>query len=256
MSEVTTEAQPADVSSPAPDRSKAVVIVPALNEADVISEVIADIRAAVPGAGIVVIDDGSTDATAAAASAAGARVVRMPFNVGIGSAVQTGFRLAAEEGFDVAIQVDGDGQHPADQVPRLLDAIDGGANYVIGSRFAERGAYRASYPRRGGILIFARLVSLLAGQRVTDTTSGLRAADRSAIRLFAEHYPHDYPEVEAVILAKRNGLRIVEVPVEMRQRATGRSSITPVRSLYYMVKVTLAVLVQFIGRNPTSEEQE
>ncbi len=250
-----TTTSPDSPSAPAAS-ARVLVIVPALNEADVIASVIADIDASLPDAQIVVIDDGSTDATAAAASAAGARVVRMPFNVGIGSAVQTGFRVADEEGFDIAVQVDGDGQHPADQVPRLIDAIAGGANYAIGSRFAAPGGYRASIARRGGIVIFARLVSLLAGQRVTDTTSGLRAADREAIRLFAGHYPHDYPEVEAVILAKRNGLRIVEVPVVMRRRATGRSSITPLRSLYYMVKVTLAVLVQFIGRNPTSEEPE
>jgi glycosyltransferase involved in cell wall biosynthesis len=233
------------------------VIVPALNEAAVISNVISDIRCALPSAEILVIDDGSKDNTAAVASAAGARVVKMPFNVGIGSAVQTGFRVAAEEDFDVAIQVDGDGQHPADQVPRLVTAIsESGANYVIGSRFAEPGEYRPSLARRGGILLFSRLVSILARQQVSDTTSGLRAADRRAIRLFAEHYPHDYPEVEAVILARRNALRIVEVPVVMRQRSSGRSSITPIRSLYYMVKVTLAVLVQFIGRNPTSEEAE
>lgn len=236
---------------------RVLVIVPALNEAAAIADVVGDIRRAVPSAEILVVDDGSTDQTAAVAAAAGARVARMPFNVGIGTAVQTGFRVAADEGFDVAIQVDGDGQHPADQVPLLLLAIiESGANYVIGSRFAERGAYRPSFARRGGIVVFSRLVSLLARQRVTDTTSGFRAADRQTIRLFAEHYPHDYPEVEAVILAKRNALRIVEIPVTMRQRSTGRSSITPIRSLYYMAKVTLAVLVQFIGRNPTAEEIE
>ena len=233
------------------------VIVPALDEAAVIASVVADIRRAVPHADILVVDDGSVDNTALVASAAGARVARMPFNAGIGTAVQTGFRLAADEGSDVAIQVDGDGQHPADQVPLLLAAItESGANYVIGSRFAESREYRPSLARRGGIVMFSRLVSVLARQRMTDTTSGFRAADRRTIRLFAKHYPHDYPEVEAVILAKRNGLRIVEVPVTMRQRSTGRSSITPVRSLYYMARVTLAVLVQFIGRNPTSEEPE
>ena len=233
------------------------VIVPALNEAGAIAGVVADIRRAVPSAQILVVDDGSTDATSAVAAAAGARVARMPFNVGIGSAVQTGFRVAADEDFDVAIQVDGDGQHPADQVPLLLSTIiETGANYVIGSRFAGPREYRPSMARRGGIALFSRLVSFLARQRVTDTTSGFRAADRRTIRLFATHYPHDYPEVEAVILAKRNALRIVEIPVAMRQRETGRSSITPIRSLYYMAKVTLAVLVQFIGRNPTAEETE
>lgn len=257
MSEVTASAGPDAEPQSSHERPRLLVIVPALNEAAVIATVISDIRAALPGAEILVIDDGSKDETAAVAGAAGARVLKMPFNVGIGSAVQTGFRVAAEEDFDVAIQVDGDGQHPADQVPLLLTPLaERRANYVIGSRFAAPGQYRPSLARRSGILLFSRLVSILARQQVTDTTSGLRAADRQAIRLFAEHYPHDYPEVEAVILAKRNALRIVEVPVAMRQRSSGRSSITPVRSLYYMVKVTLAVLVQFIGRNPTTEDPE
>ena len=239
-----------------PVNLRVLVIVPALNEGAVIGSVVTEIRRAVPYAEVLVVDDGSADDTAVLAAGAGARVAKMPFNVGIGTAVQTGFRVAADEGFDVAIQVDGDGQHPADQVPLLLAAItESGANYVIGSRFAESGGYRPSLARRGGIVMFSRLVSVLARQRVTDTTSGFRAADRRTIRLFAKHYPHDYPEVEAVILAKRNGLRIVEIPVTMRQRSTGSSSITPLRSLYYMAKVTLAVLVQFIGRNPTSEEE-
>lgn len=257
MSEVVIQSQSTGERSVVAAELRVLVIVPALNEAEAIADVVADIRRAVPNAEILVVDDGSTDRTAGVAASAGARVARMPFNAGIGTAVQTGFRLAADEGFDVAIQVDGDGQHPAEQVPLLLAAItDSGANYVIGSRFAESGEYRPSFARRRGIAVFSRLVSILARQRVTDTTSGFRAADRRTIRLFADHYPHDYPEVEAVILAKRNALRIVEIPVQMRQRATGRSSITPLRSLYYMAKVTLAVLVQFIGRNPTSEESE
>ncbi len=254
---MSAEAMPAGGPAAATRHNDAriLAIVPALNEAASIAEVIDEIRGVLPNAEVLVVDDGSSDGTAAAAAKAGARVARMPFNAGIGTAVQTGFRVAADEGFDIAVQIDGDGQHPADQVPALLDAIAGGANYAIGSRFTAVGEYRPSLARRGGIMLFSRLVSVLVGQRVTDTTSGLRAADRSAIRLFADHYPHDYPEVEAVILAKRNALRIAEVPVTMRQRASGHSSITPLRSLYYMVKVTLAVLVQFIGRNPTEESK-
>lgn len=251
------ESNPRGAAEGAANGLRLLAIVPALNEAQVIASVIEEIHRALPGADVLVVDDGSTDATAEVAATAGARVARMPFNVGIGSAVQTGFRVAVEEGFDVAIQIDGDGQHPADQVPRLLAALtESGASYAIGTRFGAGGEYRPSFARRWGISIFSRLVSILARQRLTDTTSGLRAVDRRAIALFAEHYPHDYPEVEAIILARRNGLRIIEVPVTMRQRETGRSSISPIRSLYYMVKVTLAVLVQFIGRNPTSEEPE
>jgi glycosyltransferase involved in cell wall biosynthesis len=234
---------------------RVLAIVPALNEAAIIADVVADLRLVLPQAEVLVIDDGSSDHTAVIAANAGARVARMPFNAGIGTAVQAGYRVAASEGFDVAVQVDGDGQHPANQVTGLLNAVAAGANYAIGSRFTSESLYKPSLARRGGIQVFARLVSLLIGQRLTDTTSGLRAADRRAIALFAEHYPHDYPEVEAVVLARRNGLRVVEVPVVMRQRSSGRSSITPVRSLYYMAKVTLAVLVQFIGRNPTHEKE-
>ena len=248
-----TSAQP---TPPDIDALRVLVVVPAFNEENAIASVIREIRDALPNAAAVVIDDGSRDRTAAVARGAGVRVVRMPFNAGIGTAVQTGFKIAAEEDYDVAVQVDGDGQHPAGEVRVLLEALaTNNANYVIGSRFTAPGTYRPSLARRSGITLFARLVSLVTRQKVTDTTSGLRAADRTTIRLFAAHYPHDYPEVEALILAKRAGLRILEVPVEMRDRETGRSSITPIRSLYYMIKVTLAVLVQCMGRNPLDEEQ-
>ena len=246
-------------AAPAPTSTfRLLAIIPALNEAESIAAVIAEIREHLPNAIALVIDDGSTDETATRALAAGARVARMPFNIGIGGAMQTGFRIAADEGFDVAVQIDGDGQHPAAEVTALLQTLASTeANYVIGSRFTgpDR-TYRPPIGRRGGIAVYAWLVSRLVRQPITDATSGLRAADRRTIHLFAEHYPHDYPEVEAIVLAKRNGLRITEVPVVMRPRSSGRSSITPIRSLYYMVKVTLAVLVQFLGRNPTAEDSK
>ena len=221
------------------------VVVPAYNEQATVAEIVRRIHGAMPGATTLVIDDGSSDRTAAEARAAGARVGCLPFNAGI----------AYEEGFDAAVQVDGDGQHPPEQVPALLEVVaDGGANYVIGSRFAERTGYRASLARRGGIAVFAGLVSRLVRQPLTDTTSGLRVVDRRALRVFAAHYPYDYPEVEAIVMARRAGLTVCEVPVHMNAREAGRSSITPLRSAYYMVKVSLAVLVQFMGRTPSPDE--
>lgn len=232
---------------------RVLAIVPAFNEEGSIARVVEEIRAAGAEIDVLVVDDGSSDGTAQRARTAGARVARLPFNVGIGGAVQTGYRLAWSEGYDVACQVDGDGQHPADQLPRLLAGVAAGANYVVGSRFVEQTDYRASRSRRSGMLVLSWVVSRIVGQGVTDTTSGFRAADREAIGLFAKHYPHDYPEVEALVMAAREGLTVAEVSVDMRDRVAGRSSITPARSIYYMLKVLLAVAVQCLGRKPNSE---
>ena len=236
-------------------RDRVVAIVPALNEAAVIGRVVEEIRAADPRIEVVVIDDASTDDTAAIARAHGATVLQLPFNVGIGGAVQTGFRYALDEGHDLAVRLDGDGQHDAAEIPRLLEPVERGeADLVIGSRFVEgNGSYRPPFARRLGIRVFARLVSLLGGQRVTDTTSGFVALDRIGIELFARDYPHDYPEVEATLVALRSGLRLAQVQVEMRERESGVSSITFVRSLYYIVKVLLALLVSSLRRYPRLE---
>jgi glycosyltransferase involved in cell wall biosynthesis len=234
---------------------RSAAIVPAFNEAHSIHAVVAEIRAADPELEIVVVDDGSTDATAALAEEAGATVLRLPYNLGIGAAVQTGLQYAFEYEFDLAVQVDGDGQHDAAELARLLEPIRAGrADIAVGTRFAGGRTYRASLARRIGIVLFAGLVSLIVRQRVTDTTSGFRAMNRRGIRLFATDYPHDYPEVEATVLVCRHGLRLVEVPVEMRQRESGRSSITPFRSLYYMGKVTLALLVGLLRPRPALAE--
>ena len=235
---------------------RTVAVVPAYNEAGAIGRVIDEIRAFDPSFDVVVVDDASSDDTTAVAQAHGATVLRLPFNVGIGGAVQTGFRYALGEGYDRAVRLDGDGQHDASELGRLLRPIESGeANLVIGSRFVDRGgSYRPPLARRLGIRVFARLVSLLGGQRVTDTTSGFLALDRVGIELFASEYPHDYPEVEATLVALRSGLRLSQVQVEMRERETGSSSITFVRSLYYMVKVMLALLVASLRRYPRLEE--
>jgi glycosyltransferase involved in cell wall biosynthesis len=232
-----------------------VAVVPAYNEAAVIGRVVDEIRASDPRIDVVVVDDASSDETATVAESHGATVLGLPFNVGIGGAVQTGFRYAVEHGYYLAVRLDGDGQHDACEIPRLLEPIERGeADLVIGSRFVEAGgSYRPPFGRRIGIRIFARLVSLLGGQRVTDTTSGFLALDRVGIELFAREYPHDYPEVEATLVALRSGLRLAQVQVEMRERETGASSITFVRSLYYIVKVLLALLVSSLRRYPRLE---
>jgi glycosyltransferase involved in cell wall biosynthesis len=222
-----------------------VAVVPAFEEEAAIGPVVAEIAAFDPSIDVVVVDDGSSDATGAAAAAAGATVVRLPFNLGIGAAVQTGFRWALERDYDLAVRLDGDGQHDPAELPKLLAPIERGeADVVTGSRFREgEDGYRPPLGRRVGIMWFARLVSFLARQRVTDTTSGFQALNRSGIVLFARDYPSDYPEVEATVLVLKHRLRLVEVPVRMREREHGSSSITFVRSVYYAIKVTLALFV-------------
>jgi len=230
-------------------------VVPAWNEAGAIGRVVDGVLAFDSTIDVVVVDDASTDDTAGVARARGATVLRLPFNVGIGGAVQTGFKYALAEGYDLALRLDGDGQHDPAELPKLIDPIERGeADLVIGSRFVDQtGTYRPPFARRMGIRVFARLVSLLGGQRVTDTTSGFIALDRVGIELFAREYPHDYPEVEATLVALRSGLRLAQVQVEMRERETGTSSITFVRSLYYIVKVMLALLVASLRRYPRLE---
>jgi glycosyltransferase involved in cell wall biosynthesis len=234
-----------------------VAIVPALNEAENIGRVIDELRAFDPGLEIVVVDDGSLDGTAHAAAAKGARVLRLPFNLGIGGAVQTGFRFAFENDFDIAVRVDGDGQHDPAQLDRVLaPVLNGEADIVVGSRFAAvaPNGYRSSRTRRVGIRLLAGVVSRIVGQRVTDTTSGFQALNREGIALFARDYPHVYPEVEATVMVFRHRLRLIEVPVEMRERGGGRSSITALRSIYYMVKVLLAIFVGLFRRNVVPQE--
>ena len=224
---------------------KRVAIVPAFNEQDAVGRVIEEIRAYDAGFEIVVVDDGSIDNTSEVARAHRAHVVRLPFNLGIGGAVQTGFRFAYENGFELAVRLDGDGQHDASQLDVVLaPVLEGRVDIAVGSRYLERGnGYQSSATRRLGIRILARTVSLLTGQRITDPTSGFQALDRKAITLFAADYPHDYPEVEALVLLIRHRLRLCEVPVSMRPRASGQSSIRTFSSVYYMVKVLLALFV-------------
>jgi glycosyltransferase involved in cell wall biosynthesis len=227
---------------------KTLIIVPAYNEEDSIAGVVENIRRHVGKADILVVNDGSRDRTGRKARESGAQVINLPYNMGIGSAVQSGFLFAREKGYHYAVQVDGDGQHPASAIVRLLRALENGVDMAIGSRFIQPTGYRPTMTRSLGIKIFSYLVSLIVGKKVYDTTSGFRATSRKAILLLTETYPHDYPEVEALITLHRHGMSFVEIPVEMNYRQEGKSSISAKAAVYYMLKVTLAVLVAVIKR--------
>ena len=234
-------------------------VVPAFNEAETIAGVIEEIRAVDPGMEIIVVDDASFDRTPVIAAEAGARVLRLACNLGIGGAVQTGYQAAREIGCDIVVQIDGDGQHDPKELP--LDSR-AGARRASGHRrsaLALRGAgkYRAPPVRRLGMRIFATFVSLLVGKSLSDTSSSFRAVNRRALSLFAVDYPHGYLEtIEATVMAVRYGLRIEEVPVRMRERTSGRSSLTTSISLFYTVKVVIAVFISMFRRKAVQLEEE
>ena len=220
------------------------IIVPAYNEQGNVSRTVQEIFSLNLPLSIVVVNDGSTDKTAQEASQTDAMVISLPFNLGIGGAVQTGFKFAAQKGFDVAVQMDGDGQHNVQYLEKLIEPIlKNEVDMMIGSRFlVSQAGYRSSLLRRIGINFFAHLISFITDCKVTDPTSGFRAYNKKMIKVFAEYYPQDFPEPEAIVVAKRYQARIKEVPVEMRKRFFGNSSIGYLKSLYYMVKVTFAIL--------------
>lgn len=230
--------------------SRVLVILPAYNEAEAIGAVLDALRTETPEYDILVVDDGSTDTTAAVAKLVeGVKLVRMPFNVGIGGAMQTGYKYAAREKYDVAVQCDADGQHPAHQVRRLVNHVENGtADLVIGSRYVSDTNYRPTFSRRVGKSLLSRVVNWLIGGGITDTTSGFRAANRQVVKLFARYYPDDYPEAEALVVLHRHGLKAAEVSVDMLPRQGGRTSIASFWGLYYIVKVTLAIFVNVVRR--------
>ncbi len=220
------------------------VIVPALDEERAIGGVLAELRTRAPEWDVCVVDDASSDATGAVAAAAGATVLRCAVNLGIGGAVQAGYLWARDHGYDLAAQIDGDGQHDPAELARAAELVESGrADLVVGSRFLRGGGFRSTALRRAGIRYLVHFLRLRCGARVTDPTSGFRVAGRRAIGLFAARYPSDYPEPESIALAVRSGLAVREVPVAMRERAAGKSSITAGRTLYYLLKVTLALLL-------------
>jgi glycosyltransferase involved in cell wall biosynthesis len=220
---------------------KILAIIPAFNEAENIHAVLEDLRCF--NGDVLVVNDGSTDDTAAVAKSCGAQVVSHPFNLGIGGTIQTGLKFARERGYDLAIQFDGDGQHRADQIFKITELVLGGeADLVIGSRTLP-GGYKMGITRFLGSRVFHWLIKSLSGHTIEDPTSGFRCYGKRTIALFSRYYTDDYPEVESIITAARSGLRVVEVPVLMRGRLSGNSSITRRKSAYYMLKVTLAMVV-------------
>jgi glycosyltransferase involved in cell wall biosynthesis len=232
-------------------------IVPAYNEGGMVGRVVRDIRRQAPSFDVLVVDDGSTDATAAEAESEGAALIRHPYNLGIGGAVQSGYKYALRGDYDVAVQVDGDGQHKPEYLPEMLAALQTGgdeADMVYGSRFRGDPGYKVPIGRRAGNMIFSLVLSAITRQRITDPTSGFRMTNRRGIELFARDYPHDYPEVEALLMLHAHRLRIHEVQVRMNARGFGRSSIDYPRSAYYMVKVLLALFVGLFRRRPTPVE--
>ncbi|HET6910778.1 MAG TPA: glycosyltransferase family 2 protein [Mycobacteriales bacterium] len=228
---------------------RCLVVVPALNEEDAVGAVISDVKAVDPQAHIVVVDDGSTDRTSDVAKAAGADVISLPFNIGVGGALRAGFRYARRFGYQVVVQVDGDGQHNPEHIPDLLAALEG-ADVVIGARFAGVGDYQVRGARKLAMQLLARSLSRRTGERLTDTTSGFRAFNRRAVEVFANDYPAEYlgDTVEALVIASRAGLRVTQVPVEMRPRTTGTPSHRSLKSTIYLGRVFLALAMSRIRR--------
>ena len=233
---------------------KILVIVPAFNESGNIGKTVSELLALPLPLTVLVVDDGSGDTTAQEARETGALVISLIFNLGIGGAVQTGFKFAKAKGFTLAVQVDGDGQHDVGYLEKLITPILAGeADMIIGSRFLPPHlGYQSSFVRRIGIQFFSFLLSALTHCRVTDPTSGFRAYNLKMIQMFAESYPHDFPEPEAILIAQSCQARVKEVPVKMRKRITGLSSIRYLKTLYYMIKVTFAILLNKIKKKKES----
>ena len=232
---------------------KALIIIPAYNESKNIGKLLEKLREYCPEYDVLVVNDCSGDDTSQICKRLGTKVVDLPVNLGIGGAVQTGYKYAQYNGYDKAVQVDGDGQHDPKYIRMLFSDLDDGANLSIGSRFLTCEGYQSSRARRLGIKYFSSLIYLFTGQRIKDPTSGFRACDRKTISLFAVDYPRDYPEPESIVNAAKHKLKVSEVPVIMSRREEGKSSITSSRSLYYMVKVSLAIVIASFYRNSLPE---
>lgn len=225
------------------------IIVPAYNEEETLLDVVTSIRKYCPEAALLVVNDASTDNTSAVAHTAGVRVLDLPINLGIGGAMQTGFKFAVRHGYDIAMQVDGDGQHDPRFIPDLLAPLFAGtADMVIGSRFLRPVGYTSSLLRLFGIRLFAYLIGLVTNKRIFDSTSGYRAYNRTALEFAAQHYPSDFPEPESIVTFLRNGFRLKEVPVIMQRRGGGVSSVRVGRGIYFVLSNAIAILVSGLKR--------
>ena len=220
------------------------IVMPALNEEESVAAVVIEVYAKLPGVSVLLVDDGSTDQTAARARAAGATVISLPFNLGVGGAMRAGFKYALAHGFDNVVQVDSDGQHDPSGVTQLVNAL-GSADLVLGARFAGEGDYTVKGPRRWAMVVFARIISSLAQTKLTDTTSGFRATGPRAVRLFAGHYPAEYlgDTIESLVIAARAGCTIRQLPVAMRPRAGGVPSHNPFKAAAYLGRAGMALLI-------------
>lgn len=229
---------------------RVLIVVPAWNEEASVASVVHEVHRNLPDVEVLVVDDGSTDQTGLRAGEAGAVVARLPYNLGVGGAMRLGFRYAVQCDFDTVVQIDADGQHDPAFVPQLLDRIEAGADLVIGARFAGVGEYPARGPRRWAMALLSAVLSRLAGTRLTDTTSGMRAMSRPLVELFAWHYPVDYlgDTVETLAMAARRGFRIEQEPVAMRLRTTGKSSHAFGKATVYLGRALVVLVLSFIRR--------
>nr|WP_264471052.1 glycosyltransferase family 2 protein [Dorea formicigenerans] len=226
---------------------KKIIIIPAYNEEENIERTVNAIQKSAQGFDYVIINDCSTDNTRKICEEKEFNIVNLPINLGIGGAVQTGYKYAYENGYDVAVQVDGDGQHDPEFLNTMADyLIEHQVDMVIGSRFIEKKGFQSSITRRMGIQFFSKLIKVLTGKKITDPTSGLRMIGRNVMEIFSEDYPRDYPEPESIVAVLRKNMKIEEIPVVMLERQGGVSSISPKKSIYYMIKVTLAILIERI----------
>ncbi|WP_435739077.1 glycosyltransferase family 2 protein [Cellulosimicrobium sp. PMB13] len=222
------------------------VILPAWNEEEALPGVLVDLRARLAGADILVVNDGSTDATGRVARQGGAMVLDLPLNLGVGGAMRAGYKFARNEGYDIAVQLDADGQHDPAEVPKLVDTLAAeGADVVIGARFAGTGSYAVRGPRRWAMRLLSLVLSRVAGTRLTDTTSGFKASNRRAVELFAREYPAEYlgDTVESLVIAARAGLTVRQVGVSMRARAGGTPSHNAAKAALFLARAMLALLI-------------